>query len=207
MQVPEPIGVHSFTSFAAHLGHVLAEYGGWGLFLINVLDSSVLAFPLINDLLLIHMATREPGLAPLYAVYCTVGSIAGSFGIYYLGKGGGRIFKRNPEMREAGRARRWLRRNDFATVLVASLLPPPTPFKVVPIVAGAMGMRPSRLATALVLGRGLRFAVEAWVGMRYGAEAEVFLRHHLTFLSIITALSVILLAVIYHYLQKTAPVE
>ena len=199
--------MHLFQAFAVHLGHVLARYGGWGLFLINVLDSSILAFPLINDLLLIHMAAREPGSAPLFAIYCTAGSIAGSFAIYYLGKGGGRIFKRNPEMREAGRARRWLRRNDFATVLVAALLPPPTPFKVVPIVAGAMGMKRSRLFSALVLGRGFRFAVEAWVGMQYGAEAESFLRYHLTFLSILTAVSVVLLIVIYRYLQQTAPAE
>ncbi|HEV3276781.1 MAG TPA: VTT domain-containing protein [Terriglobia bacterium] len=199
--------MHSFSAFAAHLGHVLAHYGGWGLFLINVLDSSVLAFPLVNDLLLIHMAAREPGHAPLYAIYCTAGSIAGSFVIYYLGKGGGRIFKRNPEMREAGRARRWLQRNDFATVLVASLLPPPTPFKVVPIMAGAMGMKPARLLSALLLGRGVRFAVEAWVGMRYGVEAETFLRFHLAFLSILTAVSVVLLIVVYRYLQQTAPAQ
>lgn len=199
--------MHSFQAFAVHLGHVLAHYGGWGLFLINALDSSILAFPLINDLLLIHMASRHPSLGPFYAIYCTAGSIVGSFAIYYLGKGGGRIFRRNPEMREAGRARRWLRRNDFATVLVAALLPPPTPFKVVPIVAGAMGMKPSRLLAALVVGRGIRFAIEAWVGMRYGAEAEHFLRFHLAFLSVLTAASVLLLIVVYRYLQQTAPAE
>ena len=199
--------MHSFQVFAAHLGHVLAHYGVWGLFLINALDSSILAFPLINDLLLIHMSARQPGMAPIYAAYCTAGSIVGSFGIYYLGKGGGKIFKRNPEMREAGRARRWLKRNDFATVLVAAVLPPPTPFKVVPIVAGAMGMKPSRLLSALVIGRGLRFAVEAWIGMRYGAEAESFLKLHLIFLTVLTVASVLLLIVIYRYLQQTAPAE
>ncbi|HEV2426090.1 MAG TPA: VTT domain-containing protein [Terriglobia bacterium] len=199
--------MHSFQAFAVHLGHVLAHWGGWGLFLINALDSSILAFPLINDLLLIHMSARHPNLGPYYAVCCTAGSIAGSFAIYYLGKGGGRIFRRNPEMREAGRARRWLRRNDFATVLVVSLLPPPTPFKVVPIVAGAMGMKRSRLLSALIIGRGIRFAFEAWVGVRYGAAAERFLRFHLTFLSVLTAASVILLIVVYRYLQQTAPAD
>ncbi|HEY6292728.1 MAG TPA: VTT domain-containing protein [Terriglobia bacterium] len=197
--------MHWLQAFSVHLGHVLAQYGAWGLFLINVLDSSILAFPLINDLLLIHMASRHPNLGPLYAVYCTAGSVAGSFAIYGLGRQGKRLFSRNGEMREAGRARRWLNRNDFVTVLVASLLPPPTPFKVVPVVAGALSMNPLRLATALILGRGLRFALEAWVGMRYGAEAERFLKYHLTFLSFTTAASVILLLVIYRYLQKTAP--
>jgi membrane protein YqaA with SNARE-associated domain len=199
--------VHWLQVVAIHLGHVLGRYGGWGLFLINVLDSSVLAFPLINDLLLIHMASRQPALAPFYAVYCTAGSMAGSFAIYGLGRGGTRFFRRNPEMREAGRARRWLARNDFVTVLAAALLPPPAPFKVVPIVAGALRMRIPRLAAALLIGRGLRFAFEAWVGMRYGAQAETFLRYHLVFLSLAAAASIILLVATYRYLQKTAPAD
>ena len=199
--------MHWLQSLAVHIGRVLARYGGWGLFFINVLDSSVLAFPLINDILLIHMASRRPAMWWVYAIQCTAGSIAGSFGTYALGRGGGRIFRRSPERREAGRARRWLRRNDFVTVLVAALLPPPTPFKVVPIVAGAMRMAPLRLGAALILGRGARFAFEAWVGMRYGAAAEAYLRYHLTFLSLAAVASIILLAAIYHYLQKTAPAE
>lgn len=199
--------MHWLQTFAIHLGHVLGRHGGWGLFLINVLDSSVLAFPLINDILLIHMASRRPDMAFIYAFLCTAGSIAGSFAIYGVAHGGGRLFKRNPEMREAGRARRWLKRNDFATVLVAALLPPPTPFKVVPIVAGALGMKPARLGAALILGRGLRFALEAWVGMRYGAQAEEYLKYHLGILSFIAAASVVLLVVVYRYLQKTAPAE
>jgi membrane protein YqaA with SNARE-associated domain len=199
--------VHWLQTLSVHLGHVLGQYGGWGLFLINVLDSSVLAFPVINDLLLIHMASRQPALAPLYAAYCTAGSLVGSFAIYALGRGGIRIFRRNPEMREAGRARRWLARNDFVTVLVAALLPPPTPFKVVPIMAGAVNMKIARLAGALLIGRGLRFGFEAWVGLRYGAEAETFLRYHLVFLSLATAASVLLLVAAYRYLQKTAPAD
>lgn len=108
-------------------------------------------------------------------------------------------------MREAGRVRRWLARNDFVTVLVAALLPPPTPFKVVPIMAGAISMNIARLAAALLIGRGLRFAFEAWVGLRYGAEAETFLRYHLAFLSVVTAAGVVVLVAIYRYLQRTAP--
>ena len=199
--------MHWLQAYAAHLGHVLGRYGGGGLFLINLLDSSILAFPLINDILLVHMASRHPNLGLIYALYCTLGSVAGSFAIYGLGRGGRRLMRRNSEMREAGRARRWLRRNDFITVLVASVLPPPTPFKVVPVVAGALRMKVPRLATALIVGRGARFLIEAWVGIRYGKEAESYLRTHLAFLSVLTVLSIVLLIGIYRYLQQTAPTD
>ena len=197
--------MHWFEAYAAHLGHVLGRYGGGGLFLINVLDSSILAFPLINDILLMHMASRHPNLGLLYAIYCTLGSLAGSLAIYGLGRGGSRLLRRNPEMREAGRARRWLRRNDVVTVLVASVLPPPTPFKVVPVVAGALRMKVPRLAAALIVGRGLRFLIEAWIGIRYGREAESYLRTHLVFLSVLTVVSIVVLVAVYRYLQETAP--
>jgi membrane protein YqaA with SNARE-associated domain len=197
--------VHWLQAYAIHLGHVLGRYGGGGLFLINVLDSSILAFPLINDVLLMHMASRNPSMGLVYALYCTLGSLAGSFAIYGLGRGGNRLLRRSGEMREAGRARRWLKRNDFVTVLVASLLPPPTPFKVVPVVAGAVRMKVPRLASALIVGRGVRFLVEAWIGIRYGKEAENYLRTHLVFLSVITVASVLILALAYRYLQETAP--
>ena len=199
--------MHWLQAYAAHLGHVLGRYGGGGLFLINVLDSSVLAFPLINDILLIHMASRNPNMGPVYALYCTLGSMTGSFVIYGLGRGGRRLFGGNSEMREAGRARRWLLRNDFVTVLVASVLPPPTPFKVVPVVAGALRMKVPRLAAALIVGRGLRFMIEAWVGIRYGKEAESYLRAHLVLLSVVTVFSVLLLVGVYRYLQQTAPAD
>ena len=199
--------MHWLQTVAVHLARVLGHYGGWGLFLINVLDSSVLAFPLVNDLLLIHMSSRHPAQAAFYAAYCTAGSLVGSFAIYALGRGGIRIFRRSPEMREAGRARRWLHRNDFATVLVSSLLPPPAPFKVIPFVAGALSIKVVRFAGALLIGRGLRFAFEAWLGMKYGAEAESFLRVHLTFLSFATVGSIVLLVVVYRWLQRTAAAE
>ena len=199
--------MHHLELVAVHLGQYLTQYGGWGLFAINLLDSSFLAFPVLNDLLLIHLAARSPAFAPLYAAQCTAGSVVGSFVIYGFGRGGGKIFRRNPEMREAGRARRWLRRNDLATILVASLLPPPTPFKVVPIVAGALEIPLARIGLALLIGRGIRFALEAWVGVRYGAQAESYLKYHLAFFSLAMVVIVIVLVLIYQWLQKTAPAD
>ncbi len=44
--------------------------GAPGLFLISFLDSSVLTFPLINDLLLIELSIQRPARMPLYADCC-----------------------------------------------------------------------------------------------------------------------------------------
>ena len=41
--------------------------GAPGLFLISFLDSSILTFPVINDLLLIELSIQRPVRMPLYA--------------------------------------------------------------------------------------------------------------------------------------------
>jgi len=196
--------VHYLHSFAIRLGRFLARYGGLGLFGINVLDSSILPIPVINDLLLIHLASRQPAFAMVYALDCTAGSVAGSFAMYGISRWGGSLFRRRSIPSTAGRARQWLARNDFVTVLVTSLLPPPTPFKVVPLAAGAMEVNPARFGAALVVGRGLRFAAEAFIGVRYGAQAETYLKYHIAFLSVATAATVIAITLVYRRLQKAA---
>ena len=57
-----------------------AGLGAPGLFLISFLDSSVLTFPVINDLLLIELSIQRPARMPLYASMATLGSVYGPDG-------------------------------------------------------------------------------------------------------------------------------
>src|SRR5271165_1461134 len=56
---------------------IVASTGGLGLFLIAFLDSSVLSFPVINDLLLLDLSVHNPARMPFYAAMATLGSVAG----------------------------------------------------------------------------------------------------------------------------------
>jgi len=51
--------------------------GAPGLFLISFLDSSVLTFPIINDLLLIELSMQRPARMPWYAFMASLGSVLG----------------------------------------------------------------------------------------------------------------------------------
>src|SRR6202790_4053075 len=51
--------------------------GAPGLFLISFLDSSVLTFPVINDLLLIELCIQHPARMPLYPFMAMLGSLLG----------------------------------------------------------------------------------------------------------------------------------
>ena len=135
----------------------------------------------------------------MYGAECTAGSVAGAFVIYAITRKGRRLW-RAPSQQKIGRARLWLQRNEFLTVLVSSLMPPPLPFKIFPIAAGAFRMDATRLAVGLLVGRGLRFFVEAFVGMRYGAEAEAHIRHHMGWLSVVTIALIIGGTVLYRWM-------
>jgi membrane protein YqaA with SNARE-associated domain len=193
-----------FKSLSLRLGHVLALYGG-GLFVLSFLDSSFIPFPGLNDLALIVLASQHPARSPFYALLSILGSLLGCFVMYGIARGGGRLAGGRSGSTKWNRARRWLERNDFVAMLVMALLPPPAPLKIFVIAAGAMRMNVVNFAAALLVGRTLRFAFEAWLGARYGAEAEAYLRKNLTWVSLVTILLVILLTLLSRWWKRRRP--
>ena len=166
-------------SLSAQLASFLALYGGWGLFGISFLDSSILSFPFVNDLLLIHLSSQSPRRAPFYALACAAGSVLGASVMYAMARGSANALQRKDSLERRQKVRQWLERNDFVAILVASLLPPPVPFKLFSVSAGALRVDFSKFAAALLLGRALRFALAAWMGARYGVQAETYLKHNI----------------------------
>jgi membrane protein YqaA with SNARE-associated domain len=191
-----------FKSLATELGEVLALYGGWGLLGISFLDSTFVPLPGLNDLLLLHLASQHRERAFLYALASTAGSVAGAYVIYALARGGATFLWRRRSSASMNRAHEWLERNEFASILVASLLPPPAPFKVFLITAGALRVNAARFGLALAIGRGLRFGVEAYLGARYGAQAEAYLKENFVWASLIVASAVILVSLVYRRLAR-----
>ena len=152
--------------------------GAPGLFLISFLDSSVLTFPVINDLLLIELSFQRPTRMVLYAAMAMVGSTLGCILLYFLArKGGEAVFHRKAGPRGA-RIRRWVEKNGFAGMLVAALLPPPTPFKFFVLAAGVFEVPLLSFASAIALARAVRYFAIGFLAVRYGSQALPFLGQH-----------------------------
>jgi len=155
------------------------QLGGLGLFIIATLDSSFLSLPEVNDVLVIYLSTRHPERMPYYAGMTTLGSLAGCLVLYTLGRKGGEVFLRrrfSPERVERGM--RLYQRWGLLAVVVPSLLPPPTPFKIFVLMAGAAAVAPWRFALAVILGRGTRYFGQAYLAMRYGERGVEMVRQH-----------------------------
>jgi membrane protein YqaA with SNARE-associated domain len=179
-----------------HLPHwlqgIVAATGGLGLFLIAFLDSSVLTFPVINDLLLIDLSIRYPARMPYYAMMATLGSVGGCVLLYYIARKGGEAMFHKHAGPRAQHIHAWINRNGFVSILVTALLPPPTPFKVFVIAAGALEMPMRTFVLGLLVARGIRFFGEGFLAVKYGDQASQFLiTHKLEFAAIV--LGVVLL--------------
>jgi membrane protein YqaA with SNARE-associated domain len=155
-----------------------AGLGAPGLFLISFLDSSVLTFPVINDLLLIELSMQHPGRMVLYAAMAMVGSTLGCVLLYFLAeKGGEALFHRKAGPRGA-KIRHWVEKNGFAGMLVAALLPPPTPFKFFVLAAGVFEVPLLSFTSAIALARAVRYFAIGYLAVRYGSQALPFLGQH-----------------------------
>jgi membrane protein YqaA with SNARE-associated domain len=163
--------------------------GAPGLFLISFLDSSVLTFPVINDLLLIELSIVHPARMPLYALMAASGSLLGCVSLYFLARKGGEAFFHRKAGESAHAIRHWVERNGFGGMLVAALLPPPTPFKVFVFAAGVFEVPFSSFTSAVALARVIRYFGIGYLAVKYGREALPLLgRHKLTVIAILAAL-------------------
>jgi membrane protein YqaA with SNARE-associated domain len=162
---------HRIVAFAGALGAP-------GLFLISFLDSSVLTFPVINDLLLVELSIQHPVRMALYALMATAGSVLGCVLLYFIARKGGEAFFKKKAGARAEAIRHWVERNGFLGMLVAALLPPPTPFKVFVFAAGVFEVPRWSFVSAITLARLIRYFAIGYLAIRYGNDALPFLREH-----------------------------
>lgn len=152
--------------------------GAPGLFLISFLDSSVLSFPIINDLLLIELSIQHPARMPVYALMAASGSVLGCVLLYFLARMGGEAYFHRKAGARAHAIRHWVERNGFGGMLIAALLPPPTPFKIFVFAAGVFEAPLAGFTSAITLARLFRYFGVGYLAVRFGADAIPYLVAH-----------------------------
>jgi len=152
--------------------------GAPGLFLISFLDSSVLTFPVINDLLLIELSIQHPARMPLYAAMAALGSLLGCVLLYFIARKSGEAYFHRKAGERGKVIRHWVERNGFGGILMAALLPPPTPFKFFVLAAGVFEVPLASFAAAIGLARVIRYFGVGYLAIKYGNDALPFLGRH-----------------------------
>ena len=194
------------TKGLTKVSEYLITFGAFGLFAVALLDSTFVPLPSSADALMLLLTTAHPRWMLLYAFMATAGSALGCWILYLVSRrAGARALRRFSEAKQK-RVKELIERYDMAAVLVATLLPPPFPFKLFVVTAGVFRFSLVRFMIAIVVGRAFRFLLEGYFAVRYGAEAKAILAQYYPWIGLGLAVA-ILAFVIARRLMKRPPAE
>jgi membrane protein YqaA with SNARE-associated domain len=169
----------------------IAKFGLWGVGLVALLDSSSVPVPM-DAILAVYIWNNKSHFV-LCCFLAAVGSAIGGLVPYGIGRAGGELFllKRVNRTRfEKLRAR--FERQEFLAVMIPSMLPPPTPWKLFIFGAGVFEMRVPVFLFAVFMGRMVRWLALSALVLELGPGAADLVEHHaLPVVAVIGLLAVI----------------
>src|SRR5215467_2262351 len=197
----------NFDGISLWLRNTLLPYGGIGLMFLAMCDSSFVSLPEVNDVLLMTFTINDPAGMVKYTLLTILGSIIGCALLYSVGRKGGDAFLRRSFADEKlARIQRWYQRHGILAVIVPSLLPPPTPFKIFVLSAGTFGISWPKFITAIVIGRSIRYFSEGILAVMYGPKAIQFVQNNFGKLGLAVAVVMIIsVAVFFSFARRRVP--
>jgi membrane protein YqaA with SNARE-associated domain len=195
------------TKGLTRVSEYLITFGAFGLFAVAFLDSAFVPLPSSADALMLLLSTTHPRWMVLYAFMATTGSALGCWILYLVSRrAGARALRKFSEAKQK-RVKALIERYDMAAVLVATLLPPPFPFKLFVITAGVFRFSLARFMIAIVAGRAFRFLLEGYLAVRYGAEAKAILAQYYPWIGLGLAVAILIFVVAQRRVMKPNPDE
>jgi membrane protein YqaA with SNARE-associated domain len=194
--------IRKITNGLTSVKDFLVPFGAAGLFAIALLDSALIPLPGGPDAVMLLLTVQNPARMPLYALGATAGSVVGCVILYYISRRAGRrALEKFPASKQA-RVKELVDRYDVLSVLVASVLPPPFPFKLFVITAGVFRLSLLRFTLAVAAGRAFRFFLEGFLAVRYGEEAKDLLAKNYPAVGLGLAVLIVLLFVLKRFLGR-----
>ena len=199
--------IHKVTGGLTKISQYLVSFGPFGLLAIAFLDSLFIPMPGGVDAVLLLLAASRPSWVLIYVAAATIGSTVGCVGLYKISeRAGHRALNRFSEKKQK-RVKDLIDRYDVLSVLVASLLPPPFPFKLFVVSAGVFRLNLIRFTIAIAAGRTFRYLFEGYLAARYGEHAKEILSRYYPAIGIGLALLIIVVFVGKNLMRRSAPPE
>jgi len=194
--------LHPVTKALGRFSEYLITYGAFGLFVVALLDSTFVPLPSSADALMIVLSTAHPSWMLLYAFMATAGSALGCWILYLISRrAGARALNRFSE-RKQHRVKHLIERYDMIAVLVATLLPPPFPFKLFVVTAGVFRFSLLRFMLAIIAGRAFRFLLEGYFAVRYGAAAKEILAKYYPWIGLGLVAAILVFVLVKRWMRR-----
>lgn len=199
--------LHPLSKTLNRVSEVLVTFGPFGLFVVALLDSSFVPLPSSADALMLLLTTAHPRWMLFYAAVATAGSAIGCLILYYVSRRAGKRALARFSEKKQKRVKDWIDRYDVIAVLVASLLPPPFPFKLFVVSAGVFHFSVTRFLIAIIVGRGFRFLLEGYFAIRYGAQAKAVLAQYYPWIGLGLAVLIVVVFITRALLKRRSRTE
>ena len=199
--------IHKIVSALTQLSQYLVSFGPFGLLAIAFLDSVLIPMPGGVDAVLLLLAASRPSWMLIYVAAATVGSTLGCVGLYRISqRAGKRALARFSESKQK-RVKDLIDRYDVMSVLVASLLPPPFPFKLFVVSSGVFRLNLVRFTIAIAAGRTFRYLLEGYLAAHYGEHAKDLLARYYPTIGITLAVLIIIFFIARALMRQSAKAE
>ena len=194
-------------SFLSKLSHwlvtTLEPYGAPGLMIIAIFDSSFISLPEVNDAALMALSIANPAQMWKLASMTVIGSVIGCSLLYAVGrKGGEAMLRKRFAEGKVLRVKAWYQKYGMLAIIVPSLLPPPLPFKIFVLSAGAFQITWFRFMTAVGIGRSIRYFTEGILAVRYGKQAVQMVADNFAYFGVALASLIVAVGVLYAFSRR-----
>lgn len=181
----------------------IIKLGFWGVLAVSILDSSTIPVPM--DAVLAVYIWKDRNHFWAYVLAAAVGSALGGLLPYGIGRAGGELFLRRRVNRSRfDQLRSRFERQEFLAVMIPSMLPPPTPWKLFVFAAGVFRMRIMPYMLAIFSGRCLRWLLLALLVRRFGPGAVDLVARHTVPALVALVGSLALAAIIWLWTRRRA---
>ena len=202
--------LHLFDKYKIWLLAILKPLGFWGVGGIGFIDAAAIPVPM--DLIIAGYVWADKRHFYLYVVLASVGSALGGLVPFFLGRAGGELFL----MKRINRARyEQLRdrfgKQEFLAMMIPSMLPPPTPWKLFVFAAGVFEMKTVHFMLSVFAGRFIRYIITALLTIEYGPQIVNMVnvlttRHRIALAIVVSALLALLVYWAWRTIWKKRPV-
>ena len=166
-------------SLLAVIYQFVLSWGGPGLFLLAFADSSFLSIPEGNDVLMVVLSTGASWTTmAYYGTMTTLGSVLGCSLLFSVGRHGGAYVQRRVGQHKLAKLKVRYQKWGSLSVLIPSILPPPTPFKIFVLSAGMFGVSFPKFLAAVLIGRSFRYFSWGALAVLYGESGRQVLEEY-----------------------------
>jgi membrane protein YqaA with SNARE-associated domain len=137
---------------------------------VGALDSSLLSLPEVNDYITAYRVAHNPSEVYYFPLFPAIGSVIGCLVLYRIARRGEQFVTKRFHPRHLDRVKEIYRRWGVFALVIPALLPPPMPFKIFVVAAGALNYPAGRFAAVIMFARMARYYFWGWVAFFFREE-------------------------------------